>query len=493
MITLLPELVINQIAAGEVVENPASAVKEILENALDAGSSRIEIDIEGGGHHLIRVADDGCGMGRADVELCLLRHATSKIREIADLEQLATMGFRGEALAAIASVAHVQIDTSDGRTATRLVAEGGKVTAIGPVARNRGTTIEVRSLFFNAPARRKFQKGSSASQAQVLKAVESVALAHPEVAFRLRAGEKTLLEVEVGAERAQEILGWEGRKINGLGVAGMVGEGQMTRGGQFLYVNRRPVFSPLVSRAVKEAVGTRIAEGLHPKFLLFLELDPRDVDVNVHPQKREVRFRDEAAVYARVRAAVVSAFETPRVATVYEKPHFTFREETRPVELPQHTFAEPLSLLQEPDERFVALVGPFLLLEDADGIVAVDLRRLAGTLLQGKPETEPLLWPLELDLGVGEEAPLERLAGLGVEARLLSERRLVIDAMPVGFSPADFPHFLKAARSGRPLDWGAMSPRKYSRDEAMHLWCKARGRQPTVVRINISLMEQLFS
>lgn len=492
MITLLPDPVINQIAAGEVVENPASVVKEILENALDAGSTRLEIELEGGGHHLIRVVDNGCGMGRADLEICLLRHATSKIRDIADLEQLMTMGFRGEALAAIASVSQLQIDTSDGKEATRLVAEGGKVSHVGPVARNRGTTLEIRSLFFNAPARRKFQKGSRVSQMQIVRVVESIALAHPEIAFCLRAGGETLLEVEAGGAREKAILGWEGKRIAGLGVSGIVGEGQMTRAGQFLYVNRRSVFSPLVSRAVKEAVGTRIGEGQHPRFLLFLELNPREVDVNVHPQKKEVRFRDEAAIFAHVGAAVRNAFELPRAVETFEAPTFTFREEVQPqFEWTSAPRAEAMSFLLEVDERYVALAGPFLLLEDAEGIFCVDVRQLAGSLLQGKPEAEPLLFPMELDLE--EPMPLDRLAALGIEARMLSERRLVVDAMPVGFAPSDFPHFLKAARSGRPLDLRALPPRKYSRDEAMHLWCKAKARQPAIVRLTAALMEKLFS
>lgn len=297
----LPETVINQISAGEVVENPASIVKELVENSLDAGANAIHVEIVGGGQELIRVEDDGCGMSSEDALLSLERHATSKLKSIDDLQTLGTMGFRGEALAAISSVSQFELMTSDG-TGTKVVCEGGRIVKAEPCARNRGTTIEIRSLFFNTPARKKFQKSASACAAAVTKTMETIVLAHPEIAFTLKVHGKTTIKTRPASwkERIGEIVGILEHEVkfegNGVAIAGLIGapaKAMINRSGQYLYINRRPIFSPLISRAVKDGFGTRIAEHEFPPFVLFLEIPADEVDVNVHPQKKEARFRDE--------------------------------------------------------------------------------------------------------------------------------------------------------------------------------------------------------
>jgi DNA mismatch repair protein MutL len=316
-IALLSDDTVNKIAAGEVIENPASVVKELVDNAIDAMARRIEIEIQAGGQQWIKVEDDGCGMDRADVEMCLLRHATSKIKTIEDLDELGTMGFRGEALAAIAAVSKLEIRTSVGGEGTRLTADGGRIALIEPCARNQGTSIEMRSLFFNTPARRKFQKSPQANAAQIMRIVQSIALSEPKIAFVLRSQGQILLSVEAAdwQSRIKAVLGSD-LSQNGLwleqkNLSGWLGDPQDARAsrlGQHFFVNRRPIFSPLLSKAVREGYGTRIQEGSHPTLVLFLERPAQEFDVNVHPQKKEVRFLDDGKLFCQIREAIQRAF-----------------------------------------------------------------------------------------------------------------------------------------------------------------------------------------
>lgn len=316
-IALLSDDVINQIAAGEVIENPASVVKELIDNAIDAQAKRIEIEILAGGQQLIKVEDDGCGMSPSDVEVSILRHATSKLKRLDDLDSLQTMGFRGEALAAIAAISKIEILTSDGTAGTRLMADAGRIEILEPCARNPGTSIEVRSLFFNTPARRKFQKSLQANSAQVVRIVQSLALSNASIAFTLRSQGQVLLNVNRSdwKGRIEEILGADLCK-NGvwlerdhlLGWLGPVVEARATRLSQHYFINRRPIFSPILAKAVNEGYGTRIAAGAHPPVVLYLERPSDEFDVNVHPQKREVRFHDEGRIFCSIRESIQRAF-----------------------------------------------------------------------------------------------------------------------------------------------------------------------------------------
>jgi DNA mismatch repair protein MutL len=324
-IQVLPPDLINQIAAGEVVERPASVVKELVENALDAGASSVQVDVEEGGLSLVRVADDGGGMARDDAVLSLERHATSKLRDAAGLASIATMGFRGEALPAIASVSRLRIDTCSEEGVreggTRLVVEGGQVVEVGVVARARGTTVEVRDLFFNTPARRKFMRSAPAEAGHASEAVIRLALARPDVAFALRSGGRAALTTAAGAplaDRAAAALGREVHRhlvpvdatraeVRVHGVVASPDHSEATSRGVYLFVNGRYIRDRGAAHAVFRAFGGSLPAGRHPAAVLFLEIPPDRVDVNVHPQKLEVRFTDPRTVYDAIHAAVADA------------------------------------------------------------------------------------------------------------------------------------------------------------------------------------------
>ena len=320
-IRLLSDQLINQIAAGEVVERPASVAKELVENAIDAGARRIAVDVEGGGRRTLRVADDGCGMTRDDAVLAFERHATSKITSAEDLSAISTLGFRGEALASIASVARVELVTrvEEDAAATRILIEGGRIRDVKDGAHTRGTTITVRDLFFNIPARRKFLRSEATESFHLTNLVTHYALAHPEIEFTLtNNGRETLRAAPARnlRERAFQIFG-ERFIANLLEVSGglkhvaLIGgfisaprERRTSRDAQYLFINGRYVRDTLIARALSDGYRTVLPHGVYPAALLFLDVPLEEVDVNVHPAKTEVRFRRAAAVADCVREAV---------------------------------------------------------------------------------------------------------------------------------------------------------------------------------------------
>jgi DNA mismatch repair protein MutL len=323
-IRVLSDLLINQIAAGEVVERPASVAKELVENSIDAGARRIAIDVEGGGRRLLRLADDGEGMTRDDALLAFERHATSKISAVEDLSRTATLGFRGEALASIASVARVELvtRTEEAAAATRILIEGGRLRDVKDAAHPRGTTITVRDLFFNIPARRKFLRSEATESFHLTNLVTHYALAHPEIAFTLtNNGRETLRAAPARdvRERAYQIFGAEFienlLEVGGghefvARVRGFVSaprERRTSRDAQYLFINGRYVRDRLLGRALSEGYRSVLPQGTYPAALLFLEVPLAEVDVNVHPAKTEVRFRRAAAVADAVREAVRAA------------------------------------------------------------------------------------------------------------------------------------------------------------------------------------------
>ncbi len=328
-IAILPDSVADQIAAGEVVERPASAVKELVENALDAGATRIRVALEQGGKTLIEVSDDGCGMGREDAVLALDRHATSKIRSAADLVGVRTFGFRGEALPAIASVSRLLLQTSEGDgDGSEIEVAGGRVERIGTVARQRGTTVTVRGLFFNTPARRKFLRSASSETRASHDAVATLALAHPETGFELHLDGRLRLLAPPGQtleERLALVWGPDLARTlipvdyayGSFRITGFVQRpadarpaGRRTQ----LFVNGRPFRDPFLVRAAEAGYRSAIAPGDRPSLFLRVETAPEDVDVNVHPAKLEVRFRDRIGVERVVEAAVREALS--RMAAV---------------------------------------------------------------------------------------------------------------------------------------------------------------------------------
>jgi DNA mismatch repair protein MutL len=321
-IAVLPGHVADQIAAGEVVERPASVVKELVENALDAGARSVRIVIETGGKTLIRVSDDGTGMSRPDAELALARHATSKIKAAADLIGVGTFGFRGEALPAIASVSHFELETSpDGRTGTRISVVGGKLEKVEDAVRQQGTTVVVRGLFFNTPARRKFLRAQATETRAAAEAVTLLALIRPDVTFSLTSDDRALLDVGPAARAIDRVHALWGRQLADtlLPVRHREGPLEVTGFAQrpsqakpagrkgYVFVRGRPIRDPFIVRAAEAGYRSTIAPGDRPSVFLFLDLPGDAVDVNVHPTKLEVRFRDKFFVEKVVQEAVVRA------------------------------------------------------------------------------------------------------------------------------------------------------------------------------------------
>ncbi|MDR6954007.1 DNA mismatch repair protein MutL [Ancylobacter sp. 3268] len=333
---LLPSTLVDRIAAGEVVERPAAALKEIVENALDAGATRIEIVIDGGGRRLMRVTDDGCGMSAADLALCVERHATSKL-DAEDLMSIATLGFRGEALPSIGAVARLAILSrpAGAASAHEIRVEAGVKGEVRPAALGPGTRVEVRDLFFATPARLKFLKSERAETAAAVDAVRRLALARPEVAFTVvaderapvtwparsadAAGRRARIADVLGHEVARNALDIEGMREGALlfGLAGLPTYSKANSLSQYLFVNGRPVRDKVLIGAIRAAYSDLLPSDRHPVTVLFLEVDPEGVDVNVHPAKTEVRFRDAGNIRALIVRTLTDALTAgvPRTAT----------------------------------------------------------------------------------------------------------------------------------------------------------------------------------
>src|SRR5688572_13757802 len=339
-IRVLPDHVANQIAAGEVVERPASVAKELVENAIDAGATRITIDIEAGGRRLLKVSDDGHGMVRDDAILAFERHATSKISKSEDLAGIATLGFRGEALASIASVARVDLTThtEDATPGTRVVIEGGKMRDVKDAAHPRGTTIVVRDLFFNVPARRKFLRSEATESFHLTNLVTHYALAHPEIAFTLTSNGREVIRVSpakdlrerafqiFGADLLDSLLPVSGGRDMIARVSGFISaprERRTTRDAQYFFVNQRFVRDKTIAGGLLEGYRSVLPHGVYPVAFLFLDVPLEEIDVNVHPAKTEVRFRRTEAVKDAIAEAIRDALAKAGVVA---------REEARNVE-----------------------------------------------------------------------------------------------------------------------------------------------------------------
>ncbi|MDE2086738.1 MAG: DNA mismatch repair endonuclease MutL, partial [Xanthomonadaceae bacterium] len=312
----LPPELINQIAAGEVIERPSSVVKELVENSLDAGATRVEVDIEQGGARLIRVRDDGGGIAPDELPLAVASHATSKIGSFDDLEHVASMGFRGEALASVSSVARFALTSRqhEAEAAFRIEVDGGRLQAARPAQHPPGTSVEVRDLFYNVPARKKFMRAERTEFAHIDDLLKSLALARGSVEFRLSHNGKPVRiwkaarDAQAQLARVAEVLGEDfpaqslrvDHAAAGLRLSGWVGLPTASRAQadqQYFYVNGRLVRDRVVAHAVRQAYADVLFHGRHPAFVLYLELDPAGVDVNVHPAKHEVRFREQRLVH----------------------------------------------------------------------------------------------------------------------------------------------------------------------------------------------------
>ena len=462
-VQILAGNVADQIAAGEVVERPGSVVKELAENALDAGAAAVRVELEDGGKTLIRVSDDGSGMDREDARLALQRHATSKIRTATDLIGVATFGFRGEALPAIASVSRFELETSpDGTTGTRLRVNGGKLDAKEDAVRQRGTTITVRALFFNTPARRKFLRATATETRAAVEALTVLALTRPDVAFSLTSDGRVLLDcppAERLIDRVRALWGVEladtllpvSHQAGPLEVTGLVQRPAQARpAGRkgYVFVRGRPIRDPFILRAAEAGYRSTIAPGDRPSLLLFLDLPGDAVDVNVHPAKLEARFRDkffvERVVEEAVREALAPLAAAAPLGGIGGSGLGTW-EFAGGISVPLELFSAG-SLAPSPEPRTPALLQVFdtyILFQTDAGVAIVDqhsahervlyedvMRQLSG---DGAP-AQRLLLPLTLDFAPAEldaiEAHRELLARIGYEIEPFSGRSIVVHTAP---------------------------------------------------------------
>jgi len=459
-VQVLASQVADQIAAGEVVERPASVVKELVENALDAGAQTVRVELEDGGKTLIRVSDDGVGMDREDAGLALQRHATSKIRAAADLIGVATFGFRGEALPAIASVSRFELETSaDDGEATRLRVTGGKVDRPEDIARQRGTTVTVRGLFYNTPARRKFLRATATETRAAVEAVTVLALTRPDVAFSLINDGRELLDCPPASRLIDRVRGLWGAELadtllavshraGPLEVSGLVQRPAQARpAGRkgYVFVRGRPIRDPFILRAAEAGYRSTIAPGDRPSLLLFLDLPGDAVDVNVHPAKLEARFRDKFFVEKVVEEAVRGALAPLEAAAPIGGGNAwaglgTALSGGTPLELFRQGSDTSHSPLPTP---LLQVFDTYILFQTDGGVAIVDqhsahervlyedvMRQLSG---DGAP-AQRLLLPLTLDFEPAEldaiEAHRELLERVGFEIEPFSGRSIVVHTAP---------------------------------------------------------------
>lgn len=351
VIQLLPEHIANQIAAGEVIQRPASAVKELLENSVDAGATAITLVLRDAGKSLIQVIDNGCGMSETDARMCFERHATSKIRTIDDLFAIRTMGFRGEAMASIAAVAQVEMKTRRraDELGTHVIIEGSAIKKHEPCQCAEGTSISVRNLFFNVPARRNFLKSNHVETSHIVEEFKRVALAHPHIAFFMTHNDTELFHLRPGnlRQRLVAVLGSQYNDrlipvkeetdiVNIYGFVGKPEHARKTRGEQYLFVNRRYVRNHYIAHAIASNYDGLISPGGYPLYVLFLEINPARIDINVHPTKQEIKFDEESVVYTIVRTSVKHA-----LAKYSLTPQLDFDQEIRFDTLTQQIHSYP--------------------------------------------------------------------------------------------------------------------------------------------------------
>jgi len=440
-IRVLSDDVVNKIAAGEVIENPASVVKELVENSLDANATEITIEVLSGGRELIRVTDNGCGMSKDDALLSIERHSTSKIQQIDDLNSLMTMGFRGEAIASIASVSKFTLITSPGseEEGTILIVNGGKGIKCDSCPRTRGTTIEVKSLFYNVPVRKKFQKSPASDATEVFKMVNKLAMGNPHVKFQLFRDKKPALDTGVYSEcseieglkkRIVDCLGEEfaqglipvnsrGEHLRLYGYIGTPSNHRPNRMGQHLFINYRPIQSKIISNAVREGYGTTIPMQRHPVFILHLEVSSLYVDVNVHPQKKEARFREQERLSTMIAEAVSRGLTYKEQPLKQKSPLLevspSFEQPFRHPE-PYSFVAPPVQLIAESPEKY----EEELLLELPPSDLSVQprvLETIPGYILID-PDSASMLE------GVGEKEGLILMDQQRAHHRILFERLL---------------------------------------------------------------------
>ena len=491
-IQMLPDHVINKIAAGEVIERPASVMKELMENALDAGATQVDVEVVRGGMQLIAISDNGSGMDRDNALLAIERHATSKIRTAEEVEAVATLGFRGEALSSISAVSRFTLITRphDAVSGTEVRVAGGKLQDVADAGCPPGTRFEIRNLFFNVPARRKFLRTESTELSQIRQLFCVYALAHPETGLSLTSDGRELYNLPAGGSLADRIaelynpsffshlreLDFEADAVKVTGFAGLPQTGRKDRSDQYIFINGRPASAPVIYHAINEAYHAVLARGRHPSAFLFIETAPDAVDVNVHPAKKEVRFRRPAAVRDCVIAAIEQALALN--APVEEKREPSFKFDAPRVALPprlekQHELdignqrSESRSQKSEVSGQKKDLTsdirppasssspwtwcrvlgqagGTYAVLETEDGVVLMDpqaahervlFEKFVRDITSGSPAQQRLLAPETIELMPADAEALRRqlpvLEEMGFGLSDFGQDTFLVDALPV--------------------------------------------------------------
>ena len=505
----LPNHLVNQIAAGEVVERPASVVKELVENSLDAGAQSVQIDIQAGGQKLIRIRDDGSGIPRDQLALALSRHATSKIASLEDLEAVASLGFRGEALPSIASVARLELVSRarDADDAWQVAADNGELSPAKPAAHPVGTTVEVHDLFYNTPARRRFLRTERTEFGHIEKWVRRLALARQDVAFTLTHNRRTVLSLPAAVsrdDRQRRIAKICGEpfadqsahiehEADGIAISGWVALPTYNRSQpdqQFWFVNGRSIADKTLSHAARHAYRDVLFHGRFPAYVLTITMDPAGVDANAHPAKHEVRFRDGRRIHGIVSQAIETALSETRPggrATTPVQPPMPSLQTQRPMPLPGavreslagyqalagHGRAAAVEMEQRPQEvpplgfALAQVAGVYVLAENADGLVIVDMHAAHERILYEKLKKgfddkavvrQPLLVPASVSVAGNEADLVEQNTALFEELGLVIDRAgptsLVIREVPALLRNADAEALLRdvlsdLAQSGR--------------------------------------------
>ena len=552
-IHVLPDLLINQIAAGEVVERPASALKELLENSLDAGSGEISVQLQQGGMKSLRVTDNGAGITRDELHLALSRHATSKIATLDDLERVRSLGFRGEALASIAAVSRLALTSrrQGERHAWRMEAAGGDLSGLQPAALEAGTVVEMQDLYFNTPVRRKFLKTEATEYAHCEETFRRMALSRADVGFGLQHNGRRIWQLAPASltQRATALLGEEfsaaavqlDEGVGALrlfGLAGLPGFSRGSRDAQYVYVNGRFVRDKLIAHAIREAYKDILHHDRHPAFVLFIELDPEGVDVNVHPTKIEVRFRESRAVHQMIYHSLNKALAAPishRQGEAGSEPNVTlsfasqqpvYSTQTRmplgvseranlyqtlfgQIARPEPAFTTPASG-PEPEipplgYALAQLHGVYILAQNARGMVIVDMHaahervtyeKLKTSLEQRAVSAQPLLIPVsfhatQLEVAAAGEN-YDALGELGFELAVLSPTTLAVRSLPALLHDSD-PVLLARDVLGEIREYGASRAVMERRNQllatmACHASVRAN-RKLTVPEMNALLRE----
>ncbi len=494
----LPDHLINQIAAGEVVERPASVIKELVENSLDAGAQTVQIDVVTGGQKLIRIRDDGKGIDRQEIALALSRHATSKISSLDDLEAVASLGFRGEALPSIASVARLTLcsRTAEGDSAWQVEADGGQISAPKPAAHPLGTTVEVHDLFYNTPARRRFLRTERTEFGHIEKWVRRLALSRPEIGFTLTHNQRTVLQIpsaksgEAQRQRVAKLCGasfaeqcvYIERETEGIALSGWLGLPTFNRSQpdmQYWFVNGRSVTDKTLAHAVRHAYRDVLFHGRYPAYVLNLTMDPASVDANAHPAKHEIRFRDGRRIHGVVTQSIDIALRDTRpgghnVTPIPMTRESVFNQGSMPLQsrpfssqpsssavretLAAYRSMAPENATEVPPLGYAVaqLAGVYILAENGDGLVIVDMHAAHERITYEKLKKgfddrnlvrQPLLVPESVSVAESEANLIEEsgevLAGLGLVVDRAGPNSVTVREVPALLKNSDIESLLR--------------------------------------------------